>query len=790
MRHPRVFLGGLFVFGVVGAILFGSAIVLGAERLNPLTVNQMDLLMSRGNSEAAFKSARDERSASETAQVAETPTPDGRIELSPIESMFKDLDDGGYKIFPAPATEDAKKVDEAPILQYGYDIFSKGAVASQFSDSTTAVSDDYVLGPGDVVDVKVYGKVQQQFDLTIDGNGKAFIPQIGAIYLAGVRYGSLAGIIKSKLSTQYTNFDVSVSMGQVRSITVYALGDLVRPGTYTVSSLATAFQLLYLAGGPTKIGTFRNIQVIRDKRVVGTIDLYHYFLTGNRSQDIRLKNGDTLFVPIIGKVARIMGMVKRPAIYELADNDTVSDLLGVAGGVTATGYYKRVQIERIVQGEKRTAKDLTFKAADEMRSQLRAESVINGDSVRILPISQEIRNYVTIDGNVRRPGNYGYRPGMTIGDLVKSADGFLEESNLSRVMIFRFISKDNWEIISVDLTQPKSADVVLHEWDQVRVSSAYTPGTISVQGAVKKAGDQKYLKNMRLVDALSLAEVVPTADLSQIQLVRRNDSGPLQIVDIVGAPTLEEIGPSSNVFLMEGDLIMVRHDPRLTQKILVSIGGQVAFPGQYYMRSGDRISTLVEQAGGFLATAYLPGVIFSRPLIEESQQGTKEMLLESERRRWLYGNGTSVPEIGTELQSSLTDSRVLLHIQPLDTFKGTVDDLVLEDGDSMVVPRISSVVQIVGGVTRPSVLAYIPGKTAKAYIGLVGGYSEFAVRKDMYIVKANGLVSRDMAHIDPGDLIYVPEAPRVDALQNMLSVSQMIFSLAGTALAFKQLFGF
>ena len=808
---------GLFKPKAFGVLLF--ALLMYQSALAALTPQEMSMIQQavgsksslgssqaqlQGNNTPAFNTATTKNNSEATRNISPSSNINlADLDLSPIERMFSEMDQQGYKKMPIlqiSSEESSENITmniqippQLPISrQYGYDIFSGGNASGSFVEFGAPVGPDYILGPGDSLTVNIYGKIQQQLDLTIDRSGRVYVPQVGTLYLWGVRNGDVAGIIKNKLAKNFTNFQVSVSLGQLRSITVYALGDVVRPGTYTLSSLATAFQLLYVAGGPTKMGTFRKVQIVRNKRIVGTIDLYQYFLTANRTQDNRLQDGDTLFVPVIGKVAKVAGTIKRPAIYELNAGDSVADLLSVAGGMTATGYYKRVQIERVVQGEKRIAIDLTFKSPGDMLAKLKKEIVLNGDVITILPIAREIRNYVSIQGNIRRPGNYGIESGMTIKELIKSADGLLEESDLNRVEVYRFLSDQNREIVSLDLTQAKDQSFALKEWDIVQVKSKYSNETISINGAVKVSGKYKLLKNMRLADIVSLAEPTDFADIKRIEVYRRSLGKQPEIILVNLKVPGKPMSSSENILLKNNDQITIRSDEESASKVVVNIAGEVQFPGTYYIQKGEKISSVIARAGGYSRNAFLEGAKLTRESIKKSQLLSQKQILDQERKRVFYDRtNTYGPEVLSYLESSLAiaEGRILIRFKPIDEFQNSSDDLILEDKDDITIPPIPTYIQLVGGVTRPTVFLYQAGKDAMEYINMAGGFGEFADRGNIYLVKPNGIVSRDLRVVGPGDLIYISEVPREDWLKTLTNISQILFNLATTAAAVRQITG-
>lgn len=376
---------------------------------------------------------------------------------------------------------------KSPPRQYGYSFF-QGLGGSNSAYVNTPTNPDYILGPGDALLIRVWGKIEEQFSVTIDTNGQIYLPKIGVINVAGVTYGAIGNVIKRELGKYYVNFQVSVTVGSMRSIKVFVLGEAVRPGAYDVPAKSTLMAVLYSSGGPLKTGSLRKVQLIRNKHVIKTIDLYDYLMSGNQGQDPMIQNFDTIFIPLIGNTLKIQGIVNRPGIYEFNNDETLYDALQtLAGGAGPTYYGKRIQVERIVEGQKRIMVDIDIDDPSKMKSALKSEKLKNGDVITLFPIGGQRFNEVSIQGNVSRPGTYEFSYGMTLGDIIRKADGLLKDTYLQHIEIYRTKSGTEKQIIPVDYTATASSKIRLSEFDIIQVHSKLDiegQKTVKVVGAV------------------------------------------------------------------------------------------------------------------------------------------------------------------------------------------------------------------------------------------------------------------------------------------------------------------
>lgn len=529
-------------------------------------------------------------------------------ETSPIEKAVASYDkDGAHS---RPQTYHA-----ADLVQFGYNFF-RGTPAGFSPLSDIPVTPDYAIGPGDRIILTIWGIVDGTHELEVNRSGEVTLPRAGVVKVWGVPFGKLHDLFRSRLSRVYKDFDLNVTMGKLRLTKVFVVGEVRAPGDYNLPPLSTLINALSAAGGPLKGGTLRNIQVKRGGKVVETVDLYDFFLKGDKSSDIRLQSGDTIFVPPIGPVAGISGNVKKAAIYELKGEQTLKDLLKLAGGINPTGYLQRIQITRIAAHEKRLVNDFGLdpnsagKTIDELTGSIRIQDL---DLVKIFPIDNTLRGYARLDGYVLRPGDYALKPGMRISDLV-GKDNLLPEHYADSAMIMRLIPPDyHPEKIFVNLGRAMAGDsasnVAIQEFDVVRVFSRREmeeAPSVSISGEVQRPGKYQLTENETVSDLVkeagNLKRIAFTAK-AEVRRVRL-EGGQLKPYSVY--IDLEEAmkgNPQHNLKLAPFDELVIRkYDYDETR--VVRINGEVQRPGEYRLVEKMTIADLVNEAGGLKKTAY------------------------------------------------------------------------------------------------------------------------------------------------------------------------------------------
>lgn len=717
-----------------------------------------------------------------------------------------------------------QKFQNKKLLQFGYSFFRTG------TDPFAAMSDipvgpDYLLGAGDRINLTVWGSIDGSYQLEVNRSGELVIPKVGPVKVAGVSFGQLPQLLTGQLSRIFRNFQLSVTMGKLRLIKVYVVGDVNAPGDYNISSMSTLLNALSAAGGPTHSGTLRSIVIRRDGQLVDTIDLYDFFLKGDKSRDIRVQSGDTVFVPSIGSVAGIAGNVRRPAIFELKNEKTLKDLLDLADGIVPTGYLQRLQISRVDAYEKKSVTDVNLDpktTGKDLDSLAAAISVKDMDLVKIFPIDSTVRGYARLSGYVLRPGDYAVKPGMTLRDLLLP-DNLLPEYHQSIGSLIRLMPPDyHPEMIVINPANAAAGkpgfNLELQEFDTVKIYSRWEMEEmprVRVNGDVQRPGDYRLLEGMTVRDLLytagnvKLTAFLKNAEIARMQ--RRGDSVSLSSLVIDLGRALDN-DPKHNLLLEPFDELTVRRIPNWAEETdrYVTITGEVQFPGTYPIFKGERISDVVLRSGGYTDKAYLRGAKFTRRSVQELQQKQMDVILSRterdivQKQADLSALASSKEELdstkaaldallkNTEKMKQLkAEGRVVIHFEQGQEMKRSDYDLLLEGGDTFYVPPTPSVVNVMGQVYNPSSFVHLTGNSASSYLDLSGGATKDAEPSDMYVLRADGSVySRQQSFfgsflsspLDAGDTLIVPQKlERVAWIREIKDWSQILANIALTA---------
>jgi len=723
------------------------------------------------------------------------------------------------------------------LRQFGYNFF-RPAAAGFAPLSDVPVSADYPLGPGDRIVLTLWGGVEGTHELEVNRSGEIFLPRVGVLKVAGVSFGKLHGMIKSALAKAYKDFDLNVTMGKLRVIKVFVVGEVQAPGDYNLSPLSTLINALSAAGGPLKSGTLRNVQVKRGGQVVETVDLYDFFLQGDKSKDIRLQPGDTIFVPVIGKVATVAGNVKRPAIYELNQEKSLRDLVDLAGGFLSTGYLQRVQISRVEAHQKNLVADFNVdpKSAGQANQQnLEAIKIQDMDIVKVFPIDITVRGHVRLAGYALRPGDYALLPGMRLSQLLLQ-DNLLPEYYDEAVKITRLYPPDyHPESLYVSLAKALAGDpahdLELSEFDTVKLFSRWEMEEmpkVRVNGEVQRPGEYRLSNNMTVRDLLMEAgNLKITAYLKNAE-INRTERSAEEASSFPITINLEEAikgTPKDNLVLLPLDELTVRKIPNWSEETerYVSLQGEFRFPGVYPIYKGEKISAVIERAGGVTGKAYLRGAKFTRRSVQEEQQKRMDEVIARTEQDLLKKQGelaslaVSKEELeatrasleglqkGLEkLKSSKAEGRMVISFSSMDKFKNSENDLELMGGDILLIPRTPNSVNVLGQVYNPTTLLHVDGKRASYYLRKAGGPTKDAEEDEMYIVGADGAVaSRQQSSfgfrwddeadtwrfgsflgidLDPGDSLVVPQKlERVAWMREIKDITTILSQVALTA---------
>jgi protein involved in polysaccharide export with SLBB domain len=687
------------------------------------------------------------------------------------------------------------------------------------------VGPGYVTGPGDEVRVNVWGSIEGTWNVTVDRDGNITIPKIGTLGVAGLTFEDLKETIFKEFSKSYTDFEMNVSMGNLRSITIYVVGNARRPGAYSISSLSSLINVLFESSGPSKVGTMRDLQVKRNGDTLTHFDLYDFLLKGQKGDDLRLMQEDVIFIPPIGPIAGIAGNVKTPAIYELKGRTRVSELIKMAGGVTAKAYLQRVQIERVFENRSKIVLDLNFQ-------QLKDKNDVfleNGDLVKIFPIIASVTNKVVLRGNVLRPGEYEWTSDMKVRDLIKSTNDLLPDTLLDTARIDRLVPPDfhqEYRIVNLGkllLENDEKENIRLEPYDTVVVLNKWEvqpKEKVRTEGALNKPGVYEFRPNMKLSELIKLSgglkkyAMVESAELTR---VTATPEGPKTEKLIVHPRDALQEDAVYDIPLQEDDYLFIRSVPEWDLYKLVTIMGEVKYPGNHSLEKGEKLSSVLVRAGGFTDKAYLRGAVFTRESIRKSQQiQVKEMVDRLERELM----ATGVAEVGTAVDAEQAQIQVqenrqkALFIQSLraiepkgrmvisldfpEKLRNSAEDFDLEEGDVLFVPPLLQNVQVVGAVYNQTSFKYKDGRDYSYYIDMSGGYTKNADKGSLYILKVDGRATRPKnalfwsgpsrrwehgyAQLEPGDAIIVPDKlEKTPWMRNIKDITQIVANIASSA---------
>lgn len=640
---------------------------------------------------------------------------------------------------------------------YGYDLFNY--VPDTFAPvENIPVAPDYPLGPGDEIIIKGWGQIDINIRAIVNRNGEIDLPKVGNVNVAGVRYQDLKPHLKSAIGKVFRNFDLNVTLGKLRSIQVFVVGQARRPGVYTVSSLSTLVNTLFASGGPSLKGTMRHIQVKRNGKAVTELDLYDLLLRGDKTKDIALQPGDVIYIPPIGHLAAISGSVNNPAIYELKDDKTLlSELIELAGGFTPTASGQKVKVERIEERKVRKVEEFQLDKGG------LAHAIRDGDLVQVLPIEARFENAVTLRGNVAMPGRFPWKEGMRVKDLVPDMESL--------------IPQEYW-----------------HKQNQA-------PRTRTASEARLHAD----IKN-------SMAEV--NWDYAVVERLNKDSLTTLLIPFNLGK-ALTGQDPEQNLLLQPGDTVTVfsRNEiqvPVSKRSVYVRLEGEINKTGVYEALPGETLRQLVARVGGLTPNAYLYGAEFTREsvrimqqtklneMVDRMEDAIKRNLAQKEQAALGKEDAESSrtqaaaqEALMARLRKTQATGRVVLEIPAAGNVQvKDIPDLALDDGDRFIVPPKPSVVSVMGMVYNENTFIYRPGKTVNDYVNQAGGPTRDADSSRMYVLRADGSVvsaqnsgavfntfSGEM--LMPGDAVIVPEMLDKFALTKELKDwSQIIYQFA------------
>jgi protein involved in polysaccharide export with SLBB domain len=717
---------------------------------------------------------------------------------------------------------------------FGYDVF--GEVPTTFAPaSDIPVPADYRLGPGDNVAVELFGGKSARYQLVVGRDGTLSVPEFGPVQVTGLTFDEMRRQIEQRVSRQMVGVRVSVAMGELRSVRIFVVGDVKRPGSYTVSSLSTITNALFTSGGVSPIGSLRKVQLKRGGGTVTTLDLYDLLLRGDTSKDLQLRQGDAIFVPPIGSTAAVAGQIRRPAIYEFRDGTTAGELIELAGGLSPDADPRSVQIERIDQNRQRTVVSVDLQTA-----QGRGQGLLAGDVLTVPKVFADTRG-VTLEGEVLRPGSYAWRPGMHLTDLVGSLQMFQLNADQRYVVIRREpLPQRRIEVLSADairaFERPATEDdPQLQAGDRVIVFSRDTERgpaladlvrelrmqnrdndptpIVSITGRVRAPGEYPLERDMTVEDliraggGLDDAAYSSTAELTRFEVVgdqaRKTEVLELRLADAATGAAMQD-----TTLLRPYDVLVIKETPEWRGQESITLIGQVRFPGTYPIRKGETLSSVVVRAGGLTDEAFPQGSVFTRQELKEQErqqlatltkrlQSDLALLALQSAQAGAAGSGsadtaatlTAGQSLLAQLQSATPTGRLVIDLDQAMARQGSEGDIELRGGDVLAIPRLKQYVTVVGEVQNATTHVYKSGLKRSEYIQLSGGTTQRADNDRIYVVRANGsVVSQESPfwfrrgskqELEPGDTVVVPlDAERMRPLTLWTAVTTIIYNLA------------
>lgn len=706
------------------------------------------------------------------------------------------------------------------LRRFGSDAFLYDTGNTNLLPMDLPVGPDYVLGPGDNLAINMWGSVSSRLNQIIDRQGQITLPEVGAVLVSGLTIAQAQSAIEKALGTQFRTEHVELSLGRVRTVRIYVVGDVQRPGAYDVSALSTPLNALYAAGGPTSHGSLRLLDHYRGKQLIQQIDLYDFLLKGIRGDIDRLLPGDTILVPPVGPQVSIAGMVRRPAIYELKGKSDLKDVLEMAGGVLVSADLKEITVKRVANHARHTMLHVQISNGSQGETSVPPFHVQDGDSIDVAPILPYNEQVVYLEGHVFKPGPYPWRNGMTVNDLLHSFQDVMPEP-ANRAEIIRLVPPDlHPETIPFNLPDVLIGNdpIALQPFDTVRVLGRYQfdAPVVSIFGPVLEPGDYPMSKGMTVADLVRMSggfrrsAYQETADLSSYSV---QDGRKVLLTHSTVALAKALAGDkSADVRLQPGDVVGIRQLTGWNDiGAAITISGEVKYPGTYGITLGERLSSVLKRAGGFREDAYPQGANLERIEVRHLEEiNRQEMIHRIEstvpnvQQAVTGGSQDQVSELKARMQqqqqilsalrSQPSSGRMVIRISSdVSQWENTPADIELKAGDQLTIPKQPNFVLITGQVYNPTAISFRPGKTAGWYLHQAGGATRSGDKHEIFVLRADGsVVSNERSTIfsagvlgiklHPGDSIIVPEKLMGGSLvwRNLLATAQIMSSVAVT----------
>ena len=711
-------------------------------------------------------------------------------------------------------------IDEEPepLTPFGYQLF-ENAPTSFMPAIDIPIPSEYVMGPGDNIIVQLYGKENLSHALTINREGEIQFPKLGPIVVAGLSFTNVKSLITDTIDEQMIGVKASVTMGALRSIRIFILGEATLPGSYTVNSLSTMTNALFASGGISTMGSLRNIQLKRGGQLVTTLDLYDLLLKGDTTSDARLLPGDVIFIPPIGKTVGVGGEVRRPAIYELNKEVTANQAIALAGGFLATAYPQASRIERINDNGQRTLVDVNLKTR-----QGKNLAIKDADTLQIFSVLDRVEDIVEVEGHVKRPGGSAWRPGLQFTDVIGSADDLLPNADLSIALIVTeqgpshqlvvksfspnaaFAAQEHNSKANPLLTAQDRIILFDYSTDRVEILQDIVE-SLAVQSSIDQRrqlvtinGNVRFPGKYPLASKASAQQMIALAGGLTDRAFSLGAELTRYVIDAQQHQTIKHfniaLSESHNFVLQEEDSIHIKQLPNWKGSETVVIEGEVMFPGTYTIQRGETLSKVIQRAGGLNDYAFIEASIFSRAALRELEKIRLDELqqqLESDiaTSNIQEGGDNIAKEEAEQLLESMEEirptGRMVIDLANI-LEKPDSYDVVLKNGDRLIVPMQRQTVTVVGEVQHATSHLFENKLSLNEYIERSGGTTIKADKKRIYVVRANGSVylpgesrwfKRGVKGVQPGDTVVVPlDADRMKKLTLWSSVSEIVYRMA------------
>ncbi len=697
------------------------------------------------------------------------------------------------------------------LTQFGYDLFERG----RFEPSLLAVPDNsYLLGPGDELRIRLWGSsVDVQYEGAVAPDGTINVPKIGVLPVAGIELGQVESLVRKEAEKYIQGINIDVSLEKLRSLEVYVVGSVRSPGLHLVPAFSTVLRALLAAKGVKKIGSLRKIQVYRKGRLFTEVDLYELMLQGSKQNDITLQDRDVIFVPRIGPTAAVAGAIQESGIFELRSADrNVGDLLDIAGGILPQGFAGRILIRRYTEQNEFVVKDLDTASPP---AEWMEVAIKNGDLLELGSFTALRPRMVRLEGHVMLEDTYDYKPELKLSDILTSPDILQPGAMTEFGLLYRYDrASTRYGVQRFPLNQVLNGtfNMKLEPYDRIVILSRKEfdiQEPVRIEGAVWQPGEYAFRPGLKLGDLLALVGGEKFgADLSRIQLSRQVIRGD----QVVTKHHRLEATKDQGFRLQPYDYVQVPLRKGATEFKQVQLEGELKYPGTYRIRAGEKLSDVIQRAGGFTDEAYFFGAEFTsesaqaiqqesidkmvqklqvqlqRVMSEQVQTATSEQAIQS-----IEAGQSTASQLINELQQVQAKGRVAITLAPLEGFAGSAYDFELDDGDRLQVPARPNYINVLGSVFSPSSYLYEPGKSVGDYLDKSGGPTASADEDAIYVLQANGevvskksqwLFGSSFSNLDlmPGDTIVVPEdLERIPYLRLVKDVSQILFRIVATA---------